>query len=118
MRSVSFQILAVLLVSISANAQQRKAFVSPDMAFSRELLARQTTQTQVGMPYNVSQSCFDSNKPVKLVLVDYNFGKDIRRIESLKKAAFQPYNFDALGRSPLPDASKDVMQQILMKSPR
>lgn len=49
---------------------------------------------------------------------DYNWTKDIRRNESFKKAAYYQYNYDALGRSPLPDASRDVMQQTLMKSPR
>lgn len=121
MRLFSLPIVGLLLIAIGANAQQRKSFISPEMALSRELFPKSEDSVEMPRLIMIEQRTTYSLQPTpgsNTIQADYNWTKDIRRTESFKKAAYYQYNYDVLGRSPLPDASRDVMQQTLMKSPR
>lgn len=117
MRFFSLSIIGLLLFSSGVNAQQKKSFISPEMAFSRELFPKSDS---VQMPRLVMMQQRTVSLPpspsLNTLPADYNWAKDLRRREAIKDAALERGNYYRFASPEIPDASRDVMQQSLRRS--
>lgn len=112
---------AGILFCLSAEAQSVKGFISPQMTFSTELFPQKEKSvaflSMMPEPKSMSVST-DLNATVSTLPQDYDLSKQIRREQSIKRAAVVPYSSDPLGRSPLPDAGRLANEQMQMRNMR
>jgi|GEM_PF-7030377 len=110
---------AVFLICFVSNAQSNSGFITPDMAFSTELFPEKKKDiaflNQLPQPKSMTVvPSLTSSQPV--LPNNYNIGKEINRDRQLKRAAVVPFSSDPLGRSPLPDAGRDAIEQLQMRN--
>lgn len=113
--SIGF-LLSATIASAQNQQQPKKTFIAPSLTFSRELFPTQKDSISfLTMAPAEPKSVLIVNSTDNKLPKNYDWQKDVSRSNSIKQAATQQYHSDALGRTPLPDASRDVMQRSLMR---
>ena len=112
-------LIAGTLFCFVAKAQSNKGFITPEMAFSTELFPKMKKDIAFlnALPQPKSMSATPLLTPNQPALPEnYDVVRDINRSQQLKRAAVIPYSTDRLGRSPLPDAGRDAIEQLQMRN--
>ncbi|RZJ72039.1 hypothetical protein [Flavobacterium sp.] len=119
MRIVLFSIgfaLSATFASAQEKIQPKSTFIAPELTFSRELFPTQKDSISFLSlaPANLKSTLLVNSADNKLP-ANYDWQKDVNRSNAIKRSAVRQYTSDPLGRSPLPDASRDVMERSLIR---
>lgn len=106
----------LLLLGVAVSAQQKSAFVKPVFFPSANLFSANPDSLAL-IPVSLESAvrnftviAGDPNLPG-----DYNWRRDVSRIESTKLAAFQQGQYDRLHREMPPEMTQYVTQKVFVK---